>query len=75
MLEDFIADMTSLLRILATLGFITVGGFIIGIEYKFYKEKLDDTRGNKILFFIVAILTVLVWLYMYFVIFNRFNGS
>jgi uncharacterized membrane-anchored protein len=73
--EELLEKLLVIVRWVSTLGFITVGGFIIGIEYKFYKKHFTDNKKDKILFFFAVALTVLVWLFMYFIVFKSFQRS
>ena len=72
-MEGLLKELFVVVKWAATLGFITVGGFIIGIEYYFYQNHFTDNKKNKILFFVIAALTVLVWLFMYFIVFKGFE--
>ena len=74
-MEGLLKELFVVVKWAATLGFITVGGFIIGIEYKFYKKHFTNNKKGKLLFFFAVALTVLVWLFMYFIVFKGFQRS
>lgn len=74
-MEQLVEDLFIVVRIVATMGFITVGGLVLGIEYKFYKDHFKDTRTNRILFYLLAAATVFSWVFMYIVVFKGFKRT
>lgn len=74
-MEQLVDRLIVILRTIATMGYITAGVFILGIEYKFYRDHFRSTRRNNIFFYFAVGLTVLVLIFIYVVVFRGFRRT
>lgn len=65
------AEFLTIVRVTAILGFLTVGGFVIGIGYKIFNKVLGEKAAekHKKIYFYLTIPLLLVMVYMYYILF------